>query len=267
VLNVLKYLPSRFGVLLLCAASALANHAWADNSVRIGTGDWLPYVEQQREDGGALPRLVREVFEAAGYRVEYVYYPWDRNLKMLEDGTLDAILPYLCSTARQRVSTCSDPLVSGDVVLFQRADQVLNWSKIEDLRAFRIATTLGFAYGTQFDAALEQNLLQVQQSGKEETGFRLLSLGRVDFYPQDRAAGYAMINRLFSPEQRQQITHHPTLLHREPLHVLFRKNDPRADTLRQVFNDGLRRLQRSGELARLQQALNEGRVDQWRLQP
>jgi polar amino acid transport system substrate-binding protein len=80
---------------------------------------------------------VREVFEAAGYRVEYVYYPWDRNLKMLEDGTLDGILPYLCSTARQRVSTCSDPLVSGDVVLFQRADQVLNWS--HDRRLTRVS--------------------------------------------------------------------------------------------------------------------------------
>lgn len=264
--SLLKCLPRWCG-LWFGLACVFASPLWAHNMVRVGTGDWLPYVDQQRADGGALPRLVRSIFESAGYQVEFVYYPWDRNLLMLEHGSLDAILPYLCSTARQRVSTCSEPVVRGDVVLFQRADQTLNWSRVEDLAAFRIATTLGYAYGPQFDEAVARNVLRVQQSGKEDTGFRLLSLGRVDFHPQDRAVGYAMLNRLFSAEERQQITHHPTRLHSDPLHVLFRKNDPRAETLLHVFNEGLQRLKRRGDISRLQKALNEGRVDQWQLQP
>ena len=113
---------------------------------------------------------------------------------------------------------------------------------------------------------LEQQL-QVQQSGKEDTGFRLLELGRVDFHPQDRAVGYAMLRRLFSPETRAAITHHPRLLNTEPLHLLFRKGDARADRLREVFNAGLRRLAENGELERLQQALYSGNADQWSVEP
>ncbi len=253
-------------VLLLAALSACLS-AHAHPVVRVGTGDWVPYVDQSREDGGALSRLVRDIFEAAGYQVEFVYYPWDRNLLMLEHGTLDAVMPYSCSAQRRRISECSDPVVQGEIVLFQRSDKALNWARIEDLKSFRIATTLGYSYGPQFDAALQAGQLQVQQSGKEETGFRLLELGRVDFHPQDRAVGYAMLRRLFTPEARAAITHHPRLLNTEPLHLLFRKGDARADRLREVFNAGLRRLAESGELERLQQALYSGNADQWSIAP
>lgn len=40
--------------------------------VRVGTGDWAPYVDQQLEGGGALTHLIREIFNAAGYQVEFV---------------------------------------------------------------------------------------------------------------------------------------------------------------------------------------------------
>lgn len=253
-------------VLLLAAMFAGLNAA-ANPVVRIGTDDWVPYVDQQREDGGALARLARHIFAAAGYQVEFVYYPWGRNLLMLEQGSVDAVMPYICSKVRQRISICSDAVVRGEVVLFQRKDRTLDWQQVDDLKAFRIATTLGYSYGPQFDAALQAGKLKVQQSGKEDTGLRLLELGRVDFYPQDRAVGYAMLRRLFSAQARAAITHHPRVLNTEPLHLLFRKDDARADQLREVFNAGLRRLAERGELKRLQQALNSGNADQWLIAP
>jgi polar amino acid transport system substrate-binding protein len=268
VLPLLRHLfghAPRYVLLLAALCACLSAHAHP--VVRVGTGDWAPYVDQQREDGGALSRLVRDIFKAAGYGVEFVYYPWDRNLLMLEQGNLDAVMPYSCSALRRRISECSDPVVQGQIVLFQRTDQKLDWASIEDLKPFSIATTLGYSYGPQFDTAVQSGQLQVQQSSKEDTGFRLLELGRVDFHPQDRAVGYAMLRRRFSPETRAAITHHPRLLNSEPLHLLFRKSDARAARLREVFNAGLRRLVESGEIARLQQALYSGNADQWALEP
>jgi polar amino acid transport system substrate-binding protein len=268
VLSLLRHLlghAPRYFLLLAVLSSGSGAHAHP--VVRIGTGDWVPYVDQRREDGGALSRLVRDIFKAAGYRVEFVYHPWDRNLLMLEQGSLNAVMPYICSSARQRVSSCSDAVVRGEVVLFQRKGRTLDWQHVEDLKAFSIATTLGYSYGPQFDAAVHNGQLQVQQSGKEDTGFRLLELGRVDFHPQDRAVGYAMLRRMFAPEARALITHHPRVLNTEPLHLLFRKGDAQADRLREVFNTGLRRLAESGELERLQQALYSGDANQWRTEP
>lgn len=260
-------LSALFASLLLLMATTICLHAQAQEPLRIGTGDWVPYVDQGRTDGGALARLVSTIFAAAGYQVEFIYYPWDRNLLMLQHGELDAVMPYACTAARQRISSCSEPVVKGEVVFFYRKDKPFDWQAIADLQPYRIATTLGYSYGPQFDEALRAGQLQVLQSNKEDTGFRLLTLGRTDLHPQDRAVGYAMLRRLFSDQVRATITHHPHYLNTEPLHLLFRKDDARASQLRELFNAGLRRYAENGELGRLQQALYSGSTDQWLVVP
>ncbi|MEO4046212.1 transporter substrate-binding domain-containing protein [Pseudomonas sp. CAU 1711] len=251
-------------VLLLAVLSSIIPPLSAEQVVRVGTGDWRPYVDQGRADAGALARLVDAVFAEAGYRVEFSFYPWDRNVLMLQQGALDAIMPYSCTPARQDYAACSEPLVSGEIVLFHRKDRTFDWESLQDLRGLRIATTLGYSYGPQFDRAVQDGALQIEQSSKEETAFRLLELGRVDLHPQDRAVGYALLHSLFSPEQRLAITHHPRYLNTEPLRLLFRKDDPHARALLQQFNARLAEFARRGELRRLQQALFSGNADRWR---
>lgn len=235
----------------------------AQKLVTIGTGDWQPYVEQGRVDAGALGRLIQSVFQQAGYRVRFVFYPWDRNALMLQKGTLDAIMPYVCTLERQRFSRCSDPLVKGEVVLFHRKDLAFDWTRIEDLQSFTIGTTLGYSYGEVFDQAEKTGQLRSLQASKDDTNLRLLELRRIQLYPQDRAVGYAMLMRLYPAQARVQFTHHPRPLNTESLHLLFRRDDARGAELLAVFNLGLRRLAHSGELQRLEDALQSGDPDAW----
>lgn len=231
-------------------------------TLRIGTGDWAPYVDQSRSDGGALPRLVSAVFAEAGYRVEFIFHPWARNVLMLQQGQLHAIMPYSCTPSRLNFGICSDALVRGEIVLFHQRDQAFEWSAVEDLLKYRIGTTLGYSYDPAFDEALQAGRLNVTQNGKEDTSFRLLELGRVDLHPQDRAVGYAMLRRLF-PEDGGNIVHHPRQLNTEPLRLLFRKDDPEGIRLVRLFNARLRSFAERGDLQRLQQALNSGDADDW----
>lgn len=249
---------------LLVALLLSVAPAFGEPLVRIGTGHWVPYVDQQRDHAGALGRLVEAVFAEAGYRVEFSFYPWDRNVLMLQQGALDAIMPYSCSPIRQAYALCSEPLVNGEVVLFHRKDRAFDWKNLKDLEAYRIATTLGYSYGPQFDDAVQRGALRVEQNSKEETAFRLLELGRVDLHPQDRAVGYAMLRSLFPRERRLAITHHPRYLNTEPLRLLFRQDDARALELMQLFNARLADFARRGELRRLQKALYSGNADEWR---
>ncbi|WP_324734612.1 substrate-binding periplasmic protein [Pseudomonas paeninsulae] len=251
------------GQLLIVFALAFSPAGMAQPTVRIGTGDWAPYVDQNSSDKGAMARLIRAVFAEAGYRAEFLFYPWDRNVLKLQQGTLDAIMPYTCTAARRSFSDCSDPLIHGEMVLFHRKGLGFDWQRIEDLQTFRIGTTLGYVYGGRFDAAERAGQLQVVKSGKEGTSFRLLALDRIDLHPQDRAVGYAMLRRMFSAEARAGITHHPLSLSSEPLHLLFRKNGPRGAELREAFNRSLRNFVQRGDLERLQQALYSGNADQW----
>lgn len=234
-----------------------------DRVVRVGTGDWVPYLDQNQADGGALGRLVQAIFQQAGYRAEFLFHPWDRNLLLLQQGGLDAVMPYICSEARQQISRCSDVVLRGEVVLFHRMDKDFDWQRLEDLQALRIGTSLGYSYGPVFDAAVQSGRLKVQQANKEETNFRLLLLGRVDVHPQDRAVGYAMLRRLLSADEQALITHHPRELNREPLHLFFHKDSPRGLELLRLFNRGLERFAARGELEALQQALYTGAADNW----
>ncbi len=145
--------------------------------LRIGTGDWAPYVDQERSDGGALARLISAVFAEAGYQVEFIFHPWDRNVLMLQQGQLHAIMPYSCSPSRLNYGICSDPLVRGEIVLFHRRDQAFDWTSVEDLLKYHIGTTLGYSYGPAFDDALQAGRLSVEQNGKETPAFVFWSWG------------------------------------------------------------------------------------------
>ena len=51
----------------------------------------------------------------------------------LQQGSLDAVMPYSCSEQRRRISVCSDPVVQGEIVLFQRTDQQLRPGRLQQL--------------------------------------------------------------------------------------------------------------------------------------
>lgn len=242
----------------------LASPVLADTgTLRIGTGDWVPYVDESRADGGAVARLVSAVFAELGYEVEFVFYPWDRNILMLQNGQLDAIMPYTCSSSRLVYGACSEPLARGEIVLFHRKEQAFDWQQLDDLKRYRIGITHGYSYGPAFDQALQAGELLVEQSSKDDSGFRLLERGRIDLHPQDRAVGYAMLRRLFPSGEGEAITHHVRPLNTEPMRVLFRNDDERSLELLRRFNVGLRRFAERGDLLRLQEALYSGSADSW----
>lgn len=230
--------------------------------VLIGTGEWTPYVEQSRDDAGPLGRLISAVFSRAGYRVQYFFYPWARDVYLLQKGRLDAVMPYICTQERARFSLCSESMVGTQMTAFHRRDKPVDWRELKDLEAYSIAVTKGYSYGEEFDQARAAGRFKLVDDSREDAGMRLLLAGRVDLHLQDRAVGYAMLKRSFSAEQQQLLTDSPHTLSRNQLGLLLRK-DPRGEQLRQVFNAGLQQLRDSGELQRLQQALESGNGASW----
>jgi polar amino acid transport system substrate-binding protein len=244
-------------------AAQVVPAAAADSKVvLIGTGEWTPYVEQARADAGPLGRLMSAVFIRAGYRVQYAFYPWARDIYMLQKGQLDAVMPYICNAERQAFSLCSEAVVNSDLVLFHRVDKPFDWHTLKDLEAYSMALTKGYAYGEAFDNARAAGRFKVQDDSRDDAGIRLLLAQRVDAYLQDRAVGYAILKRSFTAEQQQQLQAHPQPVSRNALGLLLVKN-ARGEQLRQAFNAGLQLLRDNGDLQRLQQALESGDAASW----
>ncbi|MFE8070602.1 transporter substrate-binding domain-containing protein [Marinobacteraceae bacterium S3BR75-40.1] len=219
-----------------------------EDTVVIATGDWLPYVSQERLDDTPFSRAVTRAFERAGLDVLYVFHPWTRNAQLAADGMVDGVMPYYCSQERAEKYLCSSPLVDGEQVFFHHRDLDFEWEKPEDLAGYQIGATLGYYYGKDFERLENAGKIKVLRIAKDATNMRLLMKRRIDLFPQDRAVGYAMIRELFPRDQWHLITHDPKPLHTKALHVLFTRKTERGTRFLKIFNRELGRMAVNGEL-------------------
>ncbi|WP_097459059.1 substrate-binding periplasmic protein [Mangrovitalea sediminis] len=262
---------SRFHVLGVCVLGLLSYffaiaQVWAaevieppkvlpDDTVYITTNDWPPYVDVGAPDLGPLARVINRVFNEAGYKVKYVVQPWKRDKKLVVDGHADALMPAYCSPDRVKYYLCSEPLVTGKLVLFHRTDFPFQWKTVKDLEGLKIGATLGYYYGADFERMEKAGKLQILRIASDETNMRLLMMGRIQLFPQDEAVGYAMIKQLFPRDRWHDITNAPRPLHRESLYLLFTRATPRGRHLMDVFNKGLLKLRNQNQLQDMLQKL------------
>jgi polar amino acid transport system substrate-binding protein len=247
----------------LFAASSEVEAGSIEKTVLIGTGDWPPYVDQQSPDAGILARMITAIFAKAGYQTKFVFYPWDRNVYLLRKGTIDAVMPYVCSPERQEFSLCSDPIAESNIVLFHHKDKAFDWKQFSDIEPYLIAVTQGYFYSDDFSRAREEGRLTLEQSSVEYRGMQLILAKRADLFPQDQAVGQSLLKKNFTTQDQAQITSHPKPLAANLLGLLFGK-DERGQELRKAFNAELAVMRKNGELQRMQKALESGMADSWK---
>lgn len=247
------------GAGVLAASSGLAAQAGPAGSqtVTVVTGDWPPYVTLSGPQHGPMSEVIDRVFGAAGFKVKYIFQPWKRSKNQVLEGEADVLMPAYCSPDRVDLYLCSDPVITGKQVLFHRVDTPLNWSSVDDLRGYIIGGTLGYFYGTEFEAAEKRGELDILRIASDEINMRLLMKGRIQLYPQDKAVGYAMLRELFPPDRWSEITCDEKPLHRQSLHLLFTRATPRGAELQSVFNAGLKHLRHTGELSQIMTPLTQ----------
>ncbi|RMF14369.1 MAG: amino acid ABC transporter substrate-binding protein [Gammaproteobacteria bacterium] len=231
------------------------------NHVRIATGDWLPYVGKSLRHDGALAELITLAFGRAGYEVEFGYFPWSRGYELVRSGGWDATMPYYCSPERQKLFYCSEALVEGEQVFFHLKGQAPDWQTLDDLKGVPIGATLGYYYGEAFEAREKDGTLRVRRIASDETNMRLLFMGRIKLFPQDKMVGYSLARKLY-PNRMHELTHDPRPLHTQSLHLIFPKNRARGRQLLEVFDREFRALRADGTVARYLQALQDGEYEQ-----
>lgn len=225
--------------------------------VKVTTGDWLPYVSSGQPHSGALAHIIKTAFNRAGYQVKFEYFPWTRGYQLVQDGEFDATMPYYCSSDREKLFHCSEPLVDGEQVFFHLKGTTVQWDTLEDLRGVPIGATLGYFYGEQFESAENNGVLSVKRIASDKKNMQLLFLGRIKLFPQDKEVGYSTVRNLY-PEMYHQLTHHPMPIHTKSLHLIFPRNNPRSEKLLAIFNEQLLVLKEEGKIPLFLEAMRRG---------
>ncbi len=233
-------------LLLLCGA-----HAIAGERIRIGAeDDWSPYSSSVKgTPQGFAVDLVRAAWSAAGVEVELVPLPYARCMKEVDRGDLAGCFNTLRDTVQEsRYRWHQQALFQARIGIYGRVKpgESPKTMVLDNLRGKRIGTTHGYDYGAAFDG--DPTMLR-DEAPSDLSSLRKLVAGRVDYalvfdrvanaiaktHP-DLGKGYALQGVLVEPH----------------LYLSFSPKYPDIDRMVLLFDQGLAKVRKSGEYARIE---------------
>ena len=229
--------------LLVVFAVLISSNVFAQDVV-IATGEYPPYTSENLDDNGFSAEIVRSAFAEEGISVKYEFMPWKRCEASVENGDYYGAIPYLKTEERLKAFSYSDPFYISRSSFFFMKDSFseVEYSKLEDLKKYAIAGTAGYYYEKMFtDAGLN-----IEYSDDAKSSLKKLHAGRVDLFPEDDLAAWAMIKELF-PGEEGKFAASSRPFNEDPHYVMVSKKFQGAEDITAKFNSGLQKLKASGK--------------------
>ncbi|WP_037027250.1 substrate-binding periplasmic protein [Psychromonas aquimarina] len=232
-----------------------AGQVSADQTVRLTTGEWSPLISHRYENDGILPLIVREAFALQGFDVIYQFQPWAVSYKEARDNKFDGSLGWAPNEQRSHDFYFSDPIYTSRKVFFHLKSLNFMYNSIDDLKGLRIGVTRTYKFGSEFDNAVKNGLLNINYVDNNPENISNLNKQVIDLFPMDLLVGNSLINRYLTVESGRLITYDPRIFAEIPISLIFSRKipDQRARRLLSAFNIGLAELKASGRYNRMLQ--------------
>lgn len=243
-------------LLLPLAAGLLFGGLASAAPIRLVTGDeYAPFTGRTLPEGGMLTELVQQVLRQAGHQPSLSWLPWKRGYQEALKGRFDATFPYLPSAERKADYLFSATLYETTQRLFSRASDALEPDDLQRLNGKSLCLPLGWQPPPRFVELIEAGKLRRHQPQDLTTCARLIDMGRDDFFVADSLLGARAIHQ--SGVAGTRFSTSRGVVGSNTLHLLVPRNRAGAQQLIDEFDRSLRRLQESGEYARILDAHRE----------
>ncbi|UMR29559.1 transporter substrate-binding domain-containing protein [Massilia sp. MB5] len=214
------------------------------------------------EARGVYPGILRKAFaRMPAYKVQVLPVPWKRGLKMVEMGEAFALTPPYYRPDERPYMDYSAPIFNENVTLFCNdsvAPKGLPSRWPDDYLGLHIGRNTGYLIGgKEFDQALKQGKITLNEARGTEENLRKLLVGRLDCYMNDRHAIQNALARIRTEKAYQKTGNvvEATVISQEFGYLGFTRVDPvrypfKSEFVRQ-FNVVLNEMKRSGELEQI----------------
>jgi len=208
--------------------------------------------------------LAKVIFGAAGYEVDYRLLSWSRTLVEVRNNTIDGFVAGIKDDAPDFIF----PEEPGGVLVntfAARKGSNWKWTGPDSLKGKVFGYIPDYQYFPELKSYIEAHvndpkLVQgVAMMNATELNLRKLAVGRIDLTCDDMSVLQYEINRLKLNDQLEVIT--PGVGAPVPNYIAFGPNNPRAHKLARLWDDGIRRLRKSGEL---KQILDRYGIKDWK---
>ncbi|MDT8990764.1 transporter substrate-binding domain-containing protein [Curvibacter sp. APW13] len=232
--------------------------ARAENLVVFGDDSYAPVVfMREGKPAGILVRILERAEALTGDHYDIRLSPWKRAYELAARGE-GGVMGVSFNHDRARIFDFSKPVYDDDIQVVTLADKTFAFSQLSDLKGKLIGGVHGASYGDAVDAAIAKGLISIERDVGQGGRLRKLLAGRLDAaFIGNGSVGLetAIASEPMLRANREQFAVLPKPLTVDPLHLAFAKSMDKAAAIAR-FDAAVEKLRKSGELQRLQQALN-----------
>lgn len=204
---------------------------------------WPPYTGEDLPYGGESTKIIRSVFESAGYQVDVGFVPWPRALSMFDQSQADIIYPEYPERSAKDGCLQSMAYQETALALLERRDTPIRWETLEDLRRYTLGVVRGYLNSPDVDARIADGCLTVEEDNSDAGNIRKVAVGRI--------AGAFIDPEVFSHLMEQEISLlplrdllqiNPKIIAPRTLHACFHDTE-RGRALLALFNQAIKERQ------------------------
>lgn len=221
------------------------------DTVSIVVDDYPPYINKAKS-GGAVSKLVTEVFATENIDVELEFAPWSEVEELVHHNNKLSFM-WAKTAQRQQNWSFSEPLyVNRQVLVIKKGSRVF-WRRLDELRRYKLGVTSHHNYGERFENY--RQYLDLTDSVSDYLSIKKLLRDKVDAVVMEELVGRSLIS--YFPEKvraQLEVLGHEAIDNSNS-YLVCSKNYAKCSNYIRTFNRGLAKLKASG---RYREILTEG---------
>ena len=231
----------------------------AEDTIRLTSGEWPPYVSKDSKHLGFASHVVEQAFLSQGVIVEWGFFPWEQAFSLAKHGDWDGSIIWSKTKKREiGVEFSNTKILQLKDVFFHRKDFPFDWTSIGDLAGLKIGATSNYSYGHEFEQAEKLGTIDVQRASSDIVNFQRLLRGKIDIYGSTMNAGYVILDKTFAPAQSAQLTNHPKPYREASYHLILNNKSIKNKHFMTLFEKGYNELVLNGKLEEMENNLISG---------
>ncbi len=240
---------SRFIILCLLCVASLAIHKVnaQENVIKFTSNAWPPFSDDTLKQEGASIAVVRAAYEAMGYKIKVTFLSWNQAIQTVKDSDEYAgFFPAYDSEERRVNFIVSEPIGSTAMGFAQHNDAKISWSKLDDLKKYRIGVGAGYVNSIEFDKMVKERELNTEENVDDAAGLRKLVMKRLDLVAIDKNVMKHILKYDETlKSEAASLSFNKKILENQKLHIIFRK-DGRGIKMNNILKEGLKKVDVNG---------------------
>tara|TARA_R110002072_G_scaffold92860_1_gene206305 strand:+ start:1566 stop:2324 length:759 start_codon:yes stop_codon:yes gene_type:complete len=231
-------------ILPIVLAVSVCSSARAEQALRLQASTSPPYAGAALPDEGLALELVKHIYADTDYKPVITIENWARAVEGTRMGVYDALASVWYSKDRDKDLLFSEPYLRSELLILKLRSNPRVYTTLQDLSGSRLGVRTDYAYGVDFNAIPDLELVQEDQLVPN-----LLNLldGNVDFVIADQRTAAMQLHELLADKITQfAVVKIP--LPAVERHVAASRSWPGHDKMIAEFNRALSALQKDGAL-------------------